>query len=87
MQAVRVPGHSTSAGHGWPSVPVAMDGEKGPCLRAGGTRPHRIRVMSKDGQRSLRNVKVQTFRVALTVHVVQASDAVRHKRDVFTKAD
>jgi len=21
----------TSAGHGWPSVPVAMDGEKGPC--------------------------------------------------------
>jgi hypothetical protein len=34
-----VSANATSAGHGRPSVPVAKDGEKGPCRRAGGTRP------------------------------------------------
>ncbi|MDA8223622.1 MAG: hypothetical protein M0Z35_18405 [Desulfitobacterium hafniense] len=28
-----------SAGHGWPSVPVAMDGEKGPWLTGGSVHP------------------------------------------------
>ncbi|HUS90068.1 MAG TPA: hypothetical protein VMW91_12030 [Desulfosporosinus sp.] len=39
-------------GQGWPSVPVAKDGEKGP-LAMTQTRMFEIRALSKDGQVSL----------------------------------
>ncbi|MDR3584960.1 MAG: hypothetical protein P4L59_06490 [Desulfosporosinus sp.] len=33
------PAKATSDGHGWPSVPGAKDGGRGPCRMAGGTHP------------------------------------------------
>jgi len=39
MREAGFPAKAASAGHGWPSVPGAMDGGKGPCRMAGGKRP------------------------------------------------
>jgi len=33
LRQIKKTGLASSAGHGWPSVPEAMDGEKGPLRR------------------------------------------------------